>query len=776
MIRVTIDGVECRLRNDKQIELPHYNANRFESVQTWRDGEEIEFEAIATPELRTLTGHAEDMHRTESFNTKQHRGVVEVDGVTLFEGDAVICGAERKGKNIYYRIMLRTKGSELAHNVALTQLKASSINSTMVMNISNIERSWSETAPVHMLPLRHDSYPKPEETGLYVTQRPLMPNDYHPFLSVREIINSIMRDSGYTLHSKFFNSEIANRLLISGAYRRIDTTLLQATMGFKAMRSHSATAAAGDDGRVYLWEPIFGPNVGAIVDTTTATTLDEEGNMMSEAYSNGGCFTFDEGRPIFRPTREISVAFDLHLRYTTEYTIASSRYLKGFTELHISNDCCVEVVLNNPYVDVRNDVSGGYQYRLFIFDYDANARYMLEGYGEVNSKVSDVVFDSEYSGATRLMVMNAQQNTWEEFTGDWALYMGFVEESGTRDVVIDLRTPFESITPSRPKLFNNIDFGGALPGQKLTIHAGCSVTPVFSGAVGYGQEIDFKEIANIDITQAELLEALAHMFNLRFYVHEPSKSLFVEPYDDFYGDTIVDWRDKQIGDNELLSECALDGYQRVRLCYQPTDGAAARYTHGEAKELGSWDRHVENYAVKRSTHTLLNPLFRPTASFAEASPSAPSAMVLTVGDRDMLDTNEYVEPRVVLYFGVQPLPEGEFWPSIIGTNGYPMAAFHSKEMASTLCFDDRDGCTGLHQYYDTELAEETERQMLRCDIRLEPKEYAMLFDPYSEGATLRSHFRLEACSQNALFRLVAIESYNTQNHTARCLFARRLAD
>lgn len=98
--------------------------------------------------------------------------------------------------------------------------------------------------------------------------------------------------------------------------------------------------------------------------------------------------------------REISVAFDLHLRYTTEYTIASSRYLKGFTELHISNDCCVEVVLNNPYVDVRNDVSGGYQYRLFIFDYDANTRYMLEGYGEVNGKVSDVVFDSEYSGAT----------------------------------------------------------------------------------------------------------------------------------------------------------------------------------------------------------------------------------------------------------------------------------------------------------------------------------------------------------------------------------------
>lgn len=776
MIRVTIDGVECRLRNDKQIELPHYSAKQFESVQAWRDGEDVEFEVVATPELRAITGYADDMHHTVSFNTMQHRGAVEVDGVTLFEGDAIICGVERDKKSIYYRMMLRSKGSEWAHNVAVTRLKASSIEAPMVMSISDIERSWSPKAPIHMLPLRRDSYPEPEDTGLYVVQKPLMPNDYHPFLSVREIIDSIMRDSGYTLHSNFLASELANRLLISGAYRRVDTSLLQQTMGFKAMRSHSATATAGDDGRVYLWEPIFGPNAGAIVDTVTSTTLDEDGNMMSEAYSNGGCFSFDEGRPIFRPKREISVAFDLHLRYTTEYTIASSRHLKGFTELHLSNDCCVEVMLNNPYVDVRNDVSGGYQHRLFIFDYDASARYMLEGYGEVSGKVCDVVFESGYSGATRLMVFDTRHNSWEEFTGDWALYLGYVEESGTREIAIDLHTPFETVTPSSPKLFNNIDFGGALPGQRLTIHAGCSVTPVFSGAVGYGQKIDFKDVANLDITQAELLEALAHMFNLRFYAHTPSKSLFVEPYDNFYGDKVVDWRDKQVGDYELLSECALDSYQRVQLCYQPTDGAAARYTHGEAKELGSWDRHVENYAVKRSTHTLLNPLFRPTATFAGASPSAPSAMVLTVGDRDILVADEYVEPRVVLYHGIQPLPEGEFWPSIIGTDGYPMAAFHSKEMASTLCFDDRDDCKGLHHYYDTELAEETERQMLRCDIRLEPKEYAALFDPYSDGATLRSHFRLEACCQNSLFRLVAIERYDTQTHTARCLFARRLAD
>lgn len=776
MITIQIDSVECKPRNNKQIELPHHSAKRFESLQAWRDGEEIMFDIEATPELMALMGHAEDMHRTVEFNTTKHRGAVMVDGTTLFEGDAILHGVERAGSKTYYRMMLRSTGSRLAHNVALTRLNESSVEGSMVMNITDVERSWSEDKPIRMLPLRRDSYPEPEDTGLYVVQKPLMPNDYHPFLSVSEIVNSIIRDAGYTLHSDFLNSELVQRLLISGAYRRVDTSALKQSMGFKAFRTTSVTAAAGESGKVFLWEPIFGANVGAIVDTVTPTDVDEQGNMVSEAYSRGGYFTFSNGRPIYTPKREISVAFDMHLHYTTDYTIASSRYLKGFTLLHISKDCNVEVALNNPHVDMRNDVVGGIAHKLFIFDYDPTIRYLLEGYGEVTERVSSVIFESGYNGSTRLLTMSANSDNWVEYTGDWALYDGYVSESGRREVVVDIRTPFETLSPSNPKLFNNISFGGADEGQTLTMHAGCYVEPVYGGAIGYGETTTFADVANINISQAELFEALAQMFNLRFYAHEPSKSLFVEPYDDFYGDKIVDWRDRQVGNGELLTECAVDSFQLTRLGYQPVDGAAARYTSGKGEALGTWERHVENYATKRSTKSSLNPLFRPTASFAGATSSAPSAMVLTVGNRDKLSEDDYIEPRVVVYHGIQPLPEGEYWPSVIGAEGYPLATFHSKTMATTLCFEDRDDCSGLHRFYDTELRESTERQTLQCDIRIEPHEYSALFDPYSESATLRSHFRLEACGQNSLFRLVAIKNYNTDNHTARCIFARRAMD
>jgi hypothetical protein len=586
----------------------------------------------------------------------------------------------------------------------------------------------------------------------------------------------MVSDSGYELKSEFFNTSHMKRLVMSGAYKSVDTSQLTSAMGFKAMRSRSVAATAGEDGRTYVWEPVMASNVGAIVDTVDPNVVGDDGTTMQGAYANGGCFTFDDGRPVFKPKREINVAFDMHLHYTTEYKITSSRYLTGFTQLHLGNGCNVEVALHNPFIDMRDKVMGGQQYKLYIFDFDPKSSYMLSGYNIITSRVTTVSFSKEFSGSTKLWVRPIGSSDFVVYDGDWALYDGYVSDGGSREVVLDVRTPFESLSPSNPKLFNDIFFGGAYEGQQMTLHAGCSVTPVFGGTVGYGEYITFSDVANIDISQAELLEAIAHMYNLRFYSHEPTKSLYVEPYDDFFGGEEVDWRDRQVGTHEVVTERASESYQRTVLGYQPADGAAARYAEGEDGDLGTWDCHVENYAVKRSTESLLNPLFHPIASFAGASATAPSAMVLTVGDRNILAEGDNVEPRVALYYGMAELPTGEYWLSPNGGEGYPLVTFHSRQCGATLCFDDRDGCRGLHRYYDTELNERAMRQRLECDIRLQPMEYASLFMPNESGATVRSNFRLNACGQNSLFRLDSIESYDVERKIARCVFVRRLTD
>lgn len=775
MITLRIDATKCKLRNER-IKLPRYSSKRLEDTQSWREATEMEVEVIATPNVTALLGYADNIHRTTEFNVTKHTGTILSNGIAIFEGEATVLGVERDKDEVYYRIRLRAQGHDWAHNIAHTRLRNSGIDETIPMTLSGIENTWSNDRVVRMLPLRYDSYPEPEESGLYSTQRVIMPHDYYPFISISAMVKKMIRDSGYELHSNFFNSPEVKKLMMSGAYKNVDTSHLKSTMGFKALRSYSSTTAAGEDGRVYAWSPIIASNIGTIIDTIDPTTECEEGVSMQGAYANGGCFALNNGRPTYTPKREISVAFDMHIHYTTEYKLTSSRYLKGFTKIHLGNGCNMEVTLHNPFIDRRKEVKGGQQYKLFIFDYDPTCSYLLSNYGNVDSAISTLSFSDGFSGTTSLKVKRAGGNVYANYSGDWALYDGYVSESGNREIIIDVRTPFERLSPSNPKRFNDIYFGGAIMGQQMTLHAGCSVTPVFGGIVGYGQEAKFTDVANIDISQGELLNAIAHLFNLRFYSHEPTKSLYIEPYDDFYHGDEVDWQSKQIGTHELITERVAESYQRTVLGYQPSDGATARYTNGEEHELGTWDCHVENYATKRSTESLINPLFRPVVSFTGASATAPSALILTTGDRDTAVKGDSVEPRIVLYHGIEPLPSGEYWPSPNGHTGYPLATFHSPEHNATLCFNDRDGCAGLHHYYDTELNERATRQRLECDIHITPIEYASLFVPNHSGATIRSNFRLKAGGQSSLFRLESIESYDTTNNIARCVFVRRLTD
>ena len=193
-------------------------------------------------------------------------------------------------------------------------------------------------------------------------------------------------------------------------------------------------------------------------------------------------------------------------------------------------------------------------------------------------------------------------------------------------------------------------------------------------------------------------------------------------------------------------------------------------------EFGVWLKSFDSYGTKQGVEVRSNPLFRPTISQTGFLNEASSAEVLTVGDRDSVDGGDYVEPRVVLYHGLRELPEGEHWGSNSDTHLYPYASFHSAASGLTLCFEDRDGCEGLHHYHLSEICERAERCELRCDIRLSLNDYFELFSPSTTLASIRSTFRLSVDGAESLFRLRAIESYDPERGVARCRFGRMLND
>ncbi|MBO5698002.1 MAG: hypothetical protein J6R90_06390 [Alistipes sp.] len=774
MKRLIIDGVVCPIVG-REPELPTFNVKRLESIDAWREEADIDLRVASVDMTDALFQDGANIYRRERFNLSYHPAQIEVDGVTLFEGLAILLGVDIDHRGTTYRVRIRSGGAEWAEMAATTKLSQMDIDYRGVMSLSGIAESWSDDSLVRFLPLWRDSYPEPAMTGLFVEQRTLMPHNYHPFIAVLPIIESLVERAGYKLESNFMRSEKFSRLMMSGAWPKVESATAQATMGFKAYRLKTTTATAGEDGRVYVWEPAMASNVGAIVDTINPAALTDDGVMVGDAYTNGGCFSFEEGRPIFRPKRDISVAFDYHLRFTTDYRIASSKFLQGFDRVNIGTGCEVELKLNNPYIDHRHTVYPQIEYNLYIFDFDPEMDYTLQGYGRITEAVTTVTFPKGVGSSVMLFQSEKGSNALSPYSGDWALYDGYVEPIGRRTVEIDVRSSYERYTPTSPKRFNDIFFGGATEGQTLTLHSGCYVTPIFGGVAGYGESVVWKDITHHDISLTTLLQALQQMFNLRIYSHAPSKRLFIEPYDDFYSGTIVDWRARQVDDGVVLDEGATQSYATTTLKYQAGDGVISRLKEQLGSEPGSWSHHNPGYAAKYAEHTIINSLFAPTASIRDFAPSAPSAEVLTAGNRDSL-YDEGLTPRVVLYTGMVELPEGEWWASPVVRSAYPHAAFHNIELGESLSFSDGDGLEGLHRYYDTELKEWAEREVVELTLHIDADEYRALFDPSSSGATIRSLFRLVVGGQSSLFRLLSVEAYDTEHHTARCRFLRTFND
>jgi len=59
-----------------------------------------------------------------------------------------------------------------------------------------------------------------------------------------------------------------------------------------------------------------------------------------------------------------------------------------------------------------------------------------------------------------------------------------------------------------------------------------------------GSTIDFSALLSDDITQLEYLQEFKENFNLMFLTDVTERKVYIEPYDDFYNSTVVDWTKK----------------------------------------------------------------------------------------------------------------------------------------------------------------------------------------------------------------------------------------
>lgn len=416
-------------------------------------------------------------------------------------------------------------------------------------------------------PIRRDEYPQRNSpTDLLPAQRLLTVDDYHPFLHVATLVETIFGEAGYRIESRFMESELFRSLYMSGAYASRDTAALAARMGFFARRLSSATAKADYSGRVAANPNTALNSVGNIVETATPQTPDADGEPVPGLSNNGGCFGFDRGNIVFTPTTEVSAGFEYYLKYTTDHVIQSRQRLKGFDSVYLGTGADMRFSLANRYEDRRGGIAQNRSYTAIVFDHAEGRQYRLSYtrngtadtlWSEFAARTAQVVTPA--AGSVANPVLQVRSGTrWEPYAGDWALYDGYIAERGETTVELRVRTAAERLSPSSPKYFNRIYFHGAEEGMSLTLHKECSLQPRFSSAPGYGSAITFADVARHRIRQSELLEALQHLFNLRFHTEQATRTVRIEPADDFFA---AGPRGRLAGENRLLAARGAGGHR-----------------------------------------------------------------------------------------------------------------------------------------------------------------------------------------------------------------------
>ena len=772
------------------VSLPKYNHDNLAKVESSREGHHIRIKLPSTPESDRLFCNAADMQSAERFNESMHTARIEADGAELFVGAAYFDGVEVVAGRTFYWLEIVGGATQWAEQAAKQMFNLIGLDYSSMLNMAEICNSWSSDSPVKFLPVqRPDDELHNGQTTSATPETILTSENYHPFISVEALCRRLFEVSGYRVESRFFESEEFRSLYISGAYTLTDIDSKMEKMDFYAGRTTRVTAEANSAGRVYASPAVAANSLGNIVDTFSAEVIGESGQVVSTDYfSKSGCFALDDDGVIqFRPIANVNVGFEFVLKFACDYRIESREHLYSFDQLYLGNGVSFPFKLTNRFKDCRGRLYSNFRYRFVNFDYSPEYSYRLRcrvgrewvDWAEIGSNTTLVLSPQDIESAKEVALFRAAKgsSTYSLSSDDWALYEGYVNFEGSTEVELTLRTPAEEMTASSTRYFDTIYFDGADPGMSLTLLPGTTLRPIFTSAIGYGSHLTFEDIAQLRVRQATLLDAVRQMFNLRFYTDEQRKVVYIEPYNDFVlRDECFDWSDRiDFGQPIFIEELFREMHERRVVGYKDGDEEVRHYNSECDTVLGEWTFDTSLWGTIQGDEQLRNPLFQPTLSLTGGYANAESAQVMQFGSEEEQAESGNTVARIVRFIGMHPLPDGERWGYPYSGQDYPLAAFHfagdEHREGFSLCFEDRDGCKGLHAYYDRQFAEEMTGRKLSVSMHVFPDEYSNLFRVVEGAPSIRSTFMLKINGVEQMYRLHAIESYDAKRAMAKCVFS-----
>ncbi|MCC8036013.1 MAG: hypothetical protein LIO77_08820, partial [Rikenellaceae bacterium] len=595
----------------------------------------------------------------------------------------------------------------------------------------------------------------------------------------------------------FMEGEFFGKLHISGNYPSTNADAVKARMDFRAGRFYSARASADSLGRVYADPYRTYSSLGNIVETADPAET-RDGIRVDGVYDTGGCFVYDGERVAFVPLFEVTASFEYRIYYTTDYYMESRERLAGFDTVYLGDGHTRHFMLSNRNADRREEFKNTRQYTVVVFDHSDGAQYRfaydrtVEGVeteyteGTYRERSFTVTVNSAYPVSNPKLYVLDGTGSYSLYGGDWALYDGYVAEMGTVEVELRIRSAAERLLPSSPKLFDTLWLGGANPGMNFTLGAQTVVRPIFTQYPTIGSKVSFEDVAAHRVTCLDLIRSVKHLFNLRLYTDELSKTVYADPPDDFYaGGPVIDWsaridRSRPV----VIREPAEKTASVVSYCYLSGDGSVTRQNLSAGETLGKWSVTIENNLTRTGEQTHQSPMFTASVNAVGDYPDAPDASLLQAGDRDSTSSDNLEDlnflPKIVVYEGMRELPQGQQWGWSAGSSSYPYLAFHHSAADNTgtgdvepftLCFEERDGVEGLGKYRTGDMAQLESGKRIEVYMDLRPGDIEPFIRPDSARKDFRGLYRLEIGGEAVLCRLEEISGYRPAGGSSvKCVF------
>ena len=751
--------------------------------QSGRTGYARSISIPALPQNRAIMGYPEQIHGKEMFHASPHTARIEHEGAVIMEGTLTLEAVRQRfdSAETYYDCNIIGASKLWAEKTAERTISSLEDDFRGSLSQTAIINSWTDTeAWIRMLPVCRRPYAADYSSGhLTPAAQILTAEDYHPFIHVGTLLRKIMAAAGYKVVSQFVDSEFFDSLYMSGRYPASDTSLLSAAMDFRARKYTAASAQADYLGRVYADPYAVASSVGNIADSADPM-FETDGIRYDDVFSRSGCFAQDGKRVMFKPTKQISVGFRYEISYTTSYRILSRTELAGFNRIYLGENFDRKFRLANNFTDRSREFRAGKEFRLVIFDHkegdtyrlycsDAQVSLIVDDDITTRSKIVSIQHDGELSDPT-LYIKDG--NTERIYTGDWALYDGYVTETGETDVNIALLSAAETVSPSSPKLFDYIFFAGAEPGMTLTLHKGTSVRPVFSPHPTEGSTLAFKDVAAYSTRQIDFIAALRHMFSLCFYTDAATSTVYIEPATTFYdSDEVTDWTDKiDFSQPITIEEIGSEG-KAIKLCYRSGDAAVADFNRRGQDDFGAWVMSGSQNNEK-NIETSENPMFCPTITASEVYPDAPAARLVMARDNGGSDEELNFKAKIVRYHGMKPLPDGQCWGWPSGNTVYPFLSFHEQPYDEmSLCFEDRDGKKGLNRFYNRSTDAIRDGKRLTVYLNLSAADMEPLIRPSQDASDFRSRYRLDIEGEAGYYILEQVSDFRPDaGSPTKCTF------